>query len=320
MKPLTPGPELLIHSSFDDTTVRQAHLRGDLIRLVAGRYIRADQWARFAGDEQHTMLACAAASALRRGAAVSHASAAASWRLPRLGSWPARVHVTDPTLARTTTNRFTVKHASPLTASDTIQHNGLLVTTPSRTVADIALTSPLRQTVIALDHGLRVGLFGKEDLSGAFSSRPSARGSVRAQTALAFADARADSPGESLSRVIMYESRFACPVLQKEFRSPHGETAFVDFWWPQSGIVGEFDGLTKYRDASLRQGRSAEDIVILEKYREDWIRALPEVRGFVRWGWRDLTTAGRLPQLLRAAGVPLDDDTFREWRRTTAVR
>ena len=68
--------------------------------------------------------------------------------------------------------------------------------------------------------------------------------------------------------------------------------------------MGEFDGETKYRDSGRWSGLPPEEVVIREKDRENWIRALPEVRGFIRWTWRDAVAHGRLARLLLERGVP----------------
>lgn len=79
----------------------------------------------------------------------------------------------------------------------------------------------------------------------------------------------------------------------------------VDFWLPDQGIAIEFDGEVKYRDPQLRGGRSAEDVVIAEKYREDRLRAFDEVRGVIRYGWKDVWDEAAFRAKLRRAGVPM---------------
>ncbi|GAA4669550.1 hypothetical protein GCM10025780_11000 [Frondihabitans cladoniiphilus] len=270
---------------------------------MSGRYVRAEHWQEFDEAQQHGMRAVAAVSLLDHEVVVSHASAAALWGLPRLGHRPERVQVTDPTVARSTSKQTTYRHAGSVPHEDVREVGGVLVTSPVRTAVDLSLRVPLRQAVVALDHGLRVGLFSKDDLSDHLDRRTERRGRVMAGKAIAFADGRADRPGESLSRVVMHESRLTPPELQYEFRLPGGRRAFVDSFWPQWGIVGEFDGFVKYRDAGLRRGLSAEDVVVAEKLREDLVRRHPEVKAFVRWVWRDAMRPGNLGRLLADAGV-----------------
>src|SRR5699024_9376352 len=101
------------------------------------------------------------------------------------------------------------------------------------------------------------------------------------------ADGRAESPGESLSRARFFEWGLPRPELQVDFRDDDGHIGRVDFWWQDRGVVGEFDGRTKY---GATAGRSAEALW-QEKLREDRLRR----RGVavVRWTWRDALAGGR---------------------------
>lgn len=301
---LAPGPELLVHSSSSESDERLARARGDLVRLVPGRYVRAQHWRAFDDRERYLMLSFAALSALRCDAVLSHASAAAFWGLPRLGPWPSRAQVTVPAATTSTANRWAYKHASTLSDDETLEFAGFRVTSPARTGVDLALVSSFRQSVVALDHGLHVGLFDQNELLDLSTHRSAVRGGVRAKRAIAFADARADRPGESLSRVVIHEGGFEEPELQKHFPNPTGPDAYGDFWWRGCRRVGEFDGEVKYRDARMRSGRSPEQVVIDEKNRENWLARQPGVNGVVRWDWRTVVTPGALARLLLEAGVP----------------
>ncbi|MFW8745876.1 hypothetical protein, partial [Mesorhizobium japonicum] len=119
-----------------------------------------------------------------------------------------------------------------------------------------------------------------------------------------FADAASGSAGESLSRVAIHRAGLPAPVLQQRFDDAAGLAGIVDFWWPEAGVIGEFDGVGKYlRDLSGR-GRDTAQIVIDEKRREDRLRAL----GFrvVRWGWRAARSRGELRSLLIRSGLRAD--------------
>jgi hypothetical protein len=117
---------------------------------------------------------------------------------------------------------------------------------------------------------------------------------------LEFADARAESVGESVSRVTMAELGLPAPVLQHRFFDADGFIGTVDFWWPELGVIGEFDGRVKYFDPRMSRGDPAA-VVYREKYREDRLRGLgPRV---VRWGWPEAISAARLGPRLAAAGV-----------------
>lgn len=131
---------------------------------------------------------------------------------------------------------------------------------------------------------------------------PSGRARSRWNTALAFADALSESPGESLSRVVIAQLGFQVPKLQYEILLPGGGRFRTDFCWEDAGIVGEFDGRQKYTRARDFSGGTATDVVLHERRRERDIEQ--QGHGMVRWGWDDLWNVDRMTSLLLQAGVP----------------
>jgi len=133
-----------------------------------------------------------------------------------------------------------------------------------------------------------------------------ARGLRVARIAVRLADPLAESPGESLSRVRMWQARIPRPVLQKEIWTEAG-MARTDYFWPEAVAaphpVAEFDGDAKYhREVS---GHAVEETVLAERRRE---RALWRL-GFpmARWTWADAwdnSGARTLAERARGAGCP----------------
>ncbi len=109
------------------------------------------------------------------------------------------------------------------------------------------------------------------------------------------------SPGETLSRIIAIDAGLEVPELQVRFEDERGFVAYVDAFFRKSRVIGEFDGMVKYRDAKFRNGKSLEEVLLAEKKREDRLRRLGYT--VVRWGWDEIREPGRLVQLLRGAGV-----------------
>jgi very-short-patch-repair endonuclease len=125
-------------------------LSGDAIR----RRVQAGQWiARYAGvyavgHRSPGPIPEAAAAVLAAGenAALSHDSAAALWGL---GRWPARPEVIAPHQVR---RRGIVSHRSTtLDVHDVTVHHGIPVTTPVRTICDIAPRRSDDQLLRAVD-------------------------------------------------------------------------------------------------------------------------------------------------------------------------
>lgn len=192
--------------------------------------------------------------------------------------------------------------------------SGRLVTDLASTVVDVALTQELRRSVPVLDVALHRGV-ERTALRAELDARSAVHGRDRARFAIEFADPRSGSGGESVARVALDEVGAPKPELQTEFRDAVGFVARVDFWFPEQGVVLEFDGTAKYRDPAMRAaGLTAEDVLLQEKRREDRLRRLSDVRHVGRFGWVETQDTGRLRALLVGLGLPLEARRFRRIR------
>ena len=295
------------HGTRESSSVRRRIDRGELLRLCPGVAVERKAWQAATPRQRHLLRVVALLPKLSSRVAVSHASAAAVWGAPILGDWPERVHVVDPARRTTQSTPTVVRHAGLLLPQEARVESGVLVTSPARTAADLALSWTFREAVVALDQLLHRRLTTREEIGRFLDARPTARGRTGARRAVAFATSAAESPGESLTRVVLHELGAPPPVLQKSFRwGDRGQFVdVVDFWWPRFGVVLEFDGRIKYATGRWRKGRSPEQIVVDEKIREDRIRNRPEVDGFARTVWDEVMHPTRLVMNLRAAGLPL---------------
>ncbi|MGH1549432.1 hypothetical protein ACRAWB_09775 [Leifsonia poae] len=224
----------------------------------------------------------------------SHRSAALVHGLPMLGRLPA-----------------TIDHlARGDTAHEVVEKRGLLVTSVARTVAELAGRASLMDGVVAADAALSCGAFGERDplvgridlLSAAERIRdPDQR--RRAGDAVAFADGRAESPLESVSRVSLALIGAPPPRLQEEVSDLLGFRARLDFVWPELGVVGEADGLVKYLHPATAGGRTAHDVLAAQRKRQRLIESM----GWrvIRWGWATATRPDRMRAVLEGPGIPL---------------
>jgi len=293
----------LAHAGRDDHVLRRRAREGGVVKLAPGTYVEAELWGEADERQRHLLRAHAVLGRLTAPVVVSHETALAFHGFPLLGRWPEQVHVVDPGRRTTLSTSRLVRHATDLPESDVVLGGGATATSAARAALDIARSRDLRGGAVVLDHGLRTAAFSHDEAWELLERRRSSPGSRAAALALAFADGKAESAGESLSRVGLVEAGLAQPVLQKEFRDASGFIGRVDFWWPCCGVVGEFDGLVKYLGRTERRGRTPEQVVVDEKVREDRIRALPEVRGFARWLWGDALRATPMVAAVRAAGL-----------------
>jgi len=308
---------LLIRSRHDDPAERRAHARGELVRVAPGRHVRVADWAPLSPEDRVVVRAVAGLGRLGpTGLALSHTCAAALWGMPLVGREPASVTATDPDRQRTHTGRHLTKYAARLADDDVEVLDGLTVTSPARTLVDLALSTSRSQAVAALDHSLRMQLCTGDDYWAALDRRDRVRGSIRASWAGSFASPLAESAGESVLRVTLEGLGFPAPELQHAFTDGDGLIGHADFWWDRVGVLDEFDGLVKYRDPAMRGGLSAEDVVVREKIREDRLRALTEVRGVVRTVWADFSRPEGIAADLERSVLPRERVGFRRLDQT----
>ena len=131
-----------------------------------------------------------------------------------------------------------------LPAQDVAVVAGLAVTTVRRTAFDLARWGELPESVAALDAmGRRLGL----DLTTVASlaeERRGWRGVPRVLPAVAYADPRARSRGESRMRLLWrLEAGLPVPEVNPTIRSAGGRfLGIVDLLDVEAGLVGEYDG------------------------------------------------------------------------------
>lgn len=208
------------------------------------------------------------------GAVASHETAARLWGIPVLGRPTGVIHLTRGR-RRTGTDHFpgvTVHHAAVPEHHRRVRH-GVPVTTPARTVMDLARAGKFRAGVSAADGALRLRLCTRDEMLAVTEDCAGWPGVRRARQVARFADRRAANPLESISRVAFHDFGLPAPLLQAELPS----LDIADFLWDAYRVVGEADGMGKYVDL---------DVVRDEKHRQDRI----EDDGFtlVRWTWRDV--------------------------------
>lgn len=289
------------HLGLDPRGLQRACAKGELVRLRSGAYIAANIWAALDLDERIRLEAAAAHEAGRGAFIASHATAAAVWGIPRLFAPDGLLHTRVTVAAGTRTEHGVRKHAVvDLDLHMTTAH-GIPTTTRERTIVDLALSSPFAAAVVAADWVLRFHTT-REALRTVLDEVDPKRGRARAEAVIEFADPLSGSAGESWSRVQMAEAGLQRPSLQEEFTDDRGRIGFVDFYWPDLRLVGEFDGMQKYTDEEMLGGRTAQQAFRDEKLRQSRLQTRGE--SVTRWIWDTLTTKGALAAQLRAAGVP----------------
>lgn len=280
--------------------VRAACTAGVLVRVRVDGYTSTRLWEQLDGAGRHRLRVQAAARRLRA-PVFSHDSAAALWRLPRIGAWPEAVHVSVPHGVGNRSSAGVRRHATPGPVTHLVSVDGVRATGVARTVLDVSRTWPFASALVAADHALHAGWTTAPRLAAELDAAGRGRGVWHARRVVGAASAASESVGESLSRARMIELGLPLPALQHPVEDADGLVGRVDFWWEDRGLVGEFDGRLKYRADGVRDARAPEERVWAEKRREDRLRALG--LRVVRWTWQTALDPARLGATLAAVGL-----------------
>ena len=190
-----------------------------------------------------------------------------------------------------------------------IDQGGISITPPIQTVTDCLLQTGFADGMPIADSAIsKLGLT-REQLMEAVEKRAGARNGRVVRTALAtlrYADARAESGGESVARAVMIETGFAPDRLQYELTDPFDSTESMrtDFAWERQVrelTLGELDGLVKYTDQTMLAGRTAAEALVAERQREAHLSLYGHP--LVRFTMNEVRSAGVLVKKLQTAGV-----------------
>lgn len=276
---------------LSDEQIRSRVAQGRLRRLRHGLYGPPIDGT---PEELHLEKVRATMRYLRPGACISHLSAAVVHGLPVPESALARVHIMRAAHQGGGKVRASL-HLHRGRADEVMQSEFGPVTGLVQTAVDVARCLPAVHAVALLDVVLRRGIDRGELLDHLEQQR--APGNQSARMAIAFADGRSESVGESHSRWLMEELGLPRPEPQHEFRDGNGYfVARTDFWWEEFGVVGELDGMVKY-GRLLRPGQRIDAVVLAEKHREEALRRCGI--WVLRWVWADLDDRARFAQLIR---------------------
>lgn len=237
----------------------------------------------------------AAARSIEPGTVLSHGSALALYALPLYG-----VPIDRPSATRYRPGGGS-RRSSALTCwnlpidGSTSMVDGIPVTSPARTIIDVARTVGLESGVCAGDEAIRRRLVTRSDLQAEADAARGRTGAARARALPALTSGLAESVLESLIRVILVLGGLPEPELQVWLGVRGGERFRVDLYWREWRLVGEADGFAKYGTgyAQIRGSWNAE------RRRQRQL----EDAGYmvIRWTWEDLRDPRRIIEQVRTA-------------------
>lgn len=270
----------------------QLRRRNELSRQdVRRRYRRVYRDAYLHNDVELTAALRARAAWLSTGATLAGISAAAV-----LGTkWLDRDDPAEIVRSDKHSQPGMIAHSYRLLDTEVCLAASLPVTTPARTAFDIGRRHPWRRAVPILD-----ALFAATGVTGAdvlaVADRwPGARGVRVLRSTVRLVDAGAESPQESLLRLILIGGGLPRPECQIRFPELRVR---VDMGWRQWKVAVEYDGVQHWSDAKQRAW-DIERLVLLEA--AGWV----VVRVSAQMLNRPDVVVARVRDKLRAAGCPV---------------
>ena len=210
--------------------------------------------------------------ALGEGAVLGHVAAGAHWGiLPR----SAVTEVIVPTTAGRTRRDGILVHRQRLPAAHTTVHRGIPVTTPIRTLLDLAAVLPTTALAKAFEEAQVKLHVPPAPLAAEVLSRPRQRGNAKLRRILVGAVDPADVRSVLELRFLRMCASHGIPRPQVNVRIGAWT---LDFLWPDRGLVVETDGSAFHRTAAARRRDAIKD---------DFLRELG--LDVVRLTWADVT-------------------------------
>lgn len=253
----------LLNAGLTDRSI-QTLVRGrKLVRLRRGSYVEAKTWQEMTSKDralQH-VLAHERNSPQSGLTVYSHTTAALLHGLSLLDT-PRTVHISRR--ARTSTKKVPAdvrRHIRTLPGKDIMTIGSLQVTTLDRTLVDCAAILDYQPGLVIADHAARLGA-SPDRVRQIVDSMSGRRGIRNVRKVVESINPLSESPGETLTRILLKDFDVPMPELQVPVRTRNGRHR-LDFAWPKLKVALEFDGDSKYFDY-----RPTKEALVAERKRE----------------------------------------------------
>ena len=291
------------------TAIRKALLRrigSAIVSPMPGLFARKTRWEELNRAQRHVEIVRALAIQHPEWTFCSYSAACllgleVSWRHLNV------VHVCSETKPSARPGARIQRHRTE--PAGAIDQGGISITPPIQTVTDCLLQTGFADGMPIADSAIsKLGLT-REQLMETVEKRAGARNGRAVRTALTtlqYADARAESGGESVARAVMIETGFAPDRLQYELTDPFDSTESMrtDFAWERQArelTLGELDGFVKYTDQAMLAGRTTAETLVAERQREAHLSLYGHP--LIRFTMNEVRSAGVLAKKLQTAGV-----------------
>ena len=141
-----------------------------------------------------------------------------------------------------------------LLPGETQRIDGMSVTTAARTAFDLGRRLSTTEAVQRIDALMNVTRVDVDAVERIAESHPGVRGLSTLRRTLRLVDAGAESPYESLTRLMLVRAGLPAPQTQVPVVDEHGfVVAYVDMGWPDLRVAVEYDGVQHWADARQRR-------------------------------------------------------------------
>jgi very-short-patch-repair endonuclease len=266
---------------FSDGAVKHRVRVGRLHRVQRGVYAVGHRALRVEGRRLAAVLACGPRAVL------SHRSAAAHWGL--LATDQERVDVTAPA-SRHGVPGIRLHRTRSLDAQDTANHEGIPITTVSRTLLDLAATARSDQLERALAQAMHLQRYDHRAITDVITRSNGHRGTKVLAQATKQEPQITKSAWETRMLTLVRKARLPEPICNRPLHVPDYGECKPDFYWPAHNLIVETDGWEAHRTlAAFRADRAKDAALTAAGYR------------VVRFTWEihDATILRRLNALLQ---------------------
>lgn len=238
---------------------------GTVVQTLRGVYVRADAL------DDTSVRARALGRVLPPGAAV--AREAAAWlhgidcRAPGRLDEPLALDCVVATGRKPVAYSGVRGHADLLPAEDVVEVDGVPVTSPGRTLLDLARFSPTFMGLAAADALAHAYALDPAELSGRLEAWTGQRHVRRARRVLELCEPETESFGESWTRLRVVDAGFPRPEPQIWIYDANGVGLYrLDMGWRERRIAVEYDGVEFHSSPEQREADIARREVLAERF------------------------------------------------------
>lgn len=142
--------------------------------------------------------------------------------------------------------------------------DGMAVTTAARTAFDLGRRLPETEAVQRIDALMNATGLRRSEIEAAAAQRRGSHGIRALRSVLPLVDSGAESPYETLTRLMLVRAGLPAPLTQVEVVDEFGyPVARLDMAWPEKRVAVEYDGAQHWTDPAQRR-RDIERLAALE--------------------------------------------------------